>query len=98
MAKRKGRLSFREIDAFDARGLARGPVPGVGVHIGRRSAVADLWIGRDGTPHVRFRTSHDRQCFVVTARGGQVSAGDWSDALSDRLADWLVDAINDDLD
>ncbi len=95
-------LVLDEIDPVNARGLPRGPVRGVGVAIGRRSATADVWIARDGSPVVSFRTARIRHWFRVRATGRRkwqaLPEEVWVDCLCDELAGWLCDAMDDEFD
>jgi hypothetical protein len=101
MAREQALLSLDETNHFDARGLQRGPISGVGVQIGRRSAVADLWLAPDGKPLVRFCTARIRHSFTVRLggrSGGSLPDTVWIELLSDLLAHWLIDAMDGEFD
>ena len=94
-------LLLVERDAFDARGRVRGPIVGAAVQIGRRSATADVWLDRDGAPVVRFQTAHLQHWFSVSARRQRLEAIPteiWHEEIGDRLAEWLLDAMDGEFD
>lgn len=95
-------LTLEECEPRSARGLRRGPIPGVGVAIGRRSATADFWTDSAGIAVIRFRTAQVRHWFHLRAVGKRPWQSYSKPALDEflawELAEWLCDAIDGEFD
>jgi hypothetical protein len=93
---------FEPTEPEQIRGRPRFCGPGCGVHIGYRAAVADSWLGKDGMPIVRFSTGRTQHWYRFLATIGSRTLtgviGKWNDHVSDLLADWLAEEMDDGLD
>lgn len=62
---------FFPVENFNARGLHRCSVPGVGVTLGARSGLADFWRDRSGHVLVRFASGGRKCAYRCKLRSGE---------------------------
>jgi len=99
---RRSLIRFDEVERTSARGLRRFGTPGVVVHIGRRAALGELWMDAEGNPVTRFATANLRHWFRLQGmrhlKWRSISPDQWGDLLSDHLASWLTEVIDETFD
>lgn len=93
---------FKGVPRFDARGMPRCIVPGVGVRFqGRAAAVADFWRHPDGTLKVRIGwMGYDWSFDARLASGGaipddQASMDEFAVFVSEELLRWTAEDAAD---
>ena len=92
---------FTPIPHFDARGLRRCSVPGVGMNIGDWSSIASFWSKRDGNVVIRISwMGYDWSFKACRTTGEAISDSkeemqELADAVYDELYRWMIEDAAD---
>lgn len=92
---------FKEIDRFDARGMRRCSVPGVGMGMGDSSSNADFWRRRDGHVAIRFVWMGYDWSFEARRSTGEAigdskkEMGKLAEVVSTELYRWMTEDAAD---